>query len=90
MCLAKAHQNCYAERVIGTLQRECTDKVIVLSERQLQRLLEEFVAYYNGSRGHMALEGNSPVPRAREQRPAAEIHGTPVLGGLHQCYRAVA
>ncbi|HZL98915.1 MAG TPA: integrase core domain-containing protein, partial [Planctomycetota bacterium] len=69
--------NCYVERVIGTLQRECTDKVIVLGERQLQRLLDDFVAYYNSSRCHMALDGNSPVPRIREQRPAAEIHGTP-------------
>ena len=86
----QAWMNCFVERVIGSIQRECTDRVIVLSERQLQRLLDDYLDYYNRSRCHMSLERNAPVPRTREQRPAAEIHGTPVLGGLHHHYRAVA
>ena len=83
--------NAYCERVIGTLRRECTDHLLVFSERQLLASLREYIEqYYNTARPHPSLERNAPIPRTREQRPAAEVHGTPVLGGLHHVYRAVA
>ena len=82
--------NAYCERVIGTLRRECTDHLMVFSERQLLACLREYVAYYNAERPHLRLERNAPIPRRRELRPAAVVRAVPVLGGLHHRYRAVA
>ena len=83
-------QNGKCERVIRTLRRECTDHLIPLSAGQLQAHLREYVAYYNQQRCHLALARDAPVPRQQERQPADEVHGTPVLGGLHHVYRAVA
>ncbi|HEX5140104.1 MAG TPA: integrase core domain-containing protein [Dehalococcoidia bacterium] len=82
--------NTYCERIIGTLRRECTDHLIALNEAHLERLLWEYVAYYNASRTHMALERNAPLPRAPADGPADELVGTPVLGGLHHTYTRAA
>jgi putative transposase len=82
--------NGYCERVIGTLRRECTDHLIALNERHLERLLRTYAAYYNASRTHMALERNAPLPRAPARAPAGELLATPVLGGLHHTYAAAA
>jgi transposase InsO family protein len=80
-------QNAYCERVIETLRHDCTDHIIALNERHLERLLREYVAWYNAGRTHFSLGGNSPVPRRREVTPAEEVVGEPVLGGLHHRYR---
>ena len=56
-------QNPFAERVIGSIRRECLDHVLVLNERHLHRLFRAYVAYYNTSRPHQSLENNSPIPR---------------------------
>jgi transposase InsO family protein len=53
-------QNGYAERLIGTIRRECLDHLIVLGEAHLRRILGEFVAYYNKSRTHRALSQDFP------------------------------
>jgi hypothetical protein len=53
---ASPWQNSYCERVIGSLRRECTDHIIPLSEKQLLRVLKEYVAYHNASRTHLSLE----------------------------------
>ncbi len=82
--------NTFCERVIGTLRRECTDHLIALNAAHLERLLREYVAYDNSSRCHQALDGNSPIPRAGEPEPAAEVRATPVLGGLHHSYERAA
>ena len=81
-------QNCFVERVIGSIRRECTDHMIPMSERHLLRVLREYVAYYNGSRTHLSLEGNAPEPRRVER--AGDIVSEPVLGGLHHRYRRAA
>jgi len=84
-------QNPYAERVIGTLRRECTDHLLVLGERHLERALREYVGtFYNLARPHLSLDGNSPLPRTREATPAEVVIATPVLGGLHHTYRRAA
>ena len=85
---ASPWQNCYVERVIGTLRRECTDHVIPLGEKHLLKTLLEFSTYYNESRTHQSLEGNSPVARAVESE--GDIVATPLLGGLHHRYSRVA
>ena len=84
-------QNPYCERVIGTLRREGTDHLLVFSERQLERALREYVdRYYNTSRPHMSLDGNSPIARTRDTTPADDVIAEPVLGGLHHRYRRAA
>ncbi|MEM7310459.1 MAG: integrase core domain-containing protein [Planctomycetota bacterium] len=81
-------QNCYVERVIGTLRRECTDHVIAFGESHLRRVLTEYVAYYNEARPHQSLEGNAPQPRDVEA--VGELVAAPVLGGLHHRYSRAA
>jgi len=83
--------NPFAERVIGTVRRECTDHLLVCSEQHLQRALREYVERYdNTARPHMSLDGNSPVARTRDSTPADEVIAEPVLGGLHHRYRRAA
>jgi transposase InsO family protein len=49
-------QNGIAERLIGTLRRECLDQIIVFGEAHLRRVLSTYAAYYNRARPHMALQ----------------------------------
>ena len=67
LTLARAPQaNAIAERVIGTIRRECLDHVIILGERHLRRIPREYMAYYNATRPHLALNGVPPCgPRPR-------------------------
>ncbi|HJN91548.1 MAG TPA: integrase core domain-containing protein [Dehalococcoidia bacterium] len=51
--------NAIAERVIGTIRRECLDHPIVLNEQHLRRVLREYLTYYNAVRLHQSL-GNEP------------------------------
>jgi len=83
-------QNPYAERVIGSIRRECLDHVIILGEQQLRRILRENVRYYNGSRPHVSLESNSPVPREIERPWQGRVVAVPHLGGLHHRYTRAA
>jgi transposase InsO family protein len=57
--------NAIAERVIGTLRRECLDHLIILDEHHLISVLREFVAYYNRERPHPTLGLQTPEPRPR-------------------------
>jgi putative transposase len=59
-------QNPYAERLIGSIRRECLDHLVVFNERQLRRILQEYFAYYNEVRPHQSLEMNAPVAREVE------------------------
>ena len=77
-------QNGYAERLIGTIRRECVDHLIVFGEAHLRRMLREYEAYYNGSRTHRALNHDAPVHRP--VRSIGAITSRPVLGGLHHQY----
>jgi transposase InsO family protein len=49
-------QNPFAERVIGSIRRECLNHVLVFNERHLRRLLRSYLAYYNATRPHQALQ----------------------------------
>jgi transposase InsO family protein len=83
-------QNPFAERLIGSVRRECLDHVIVFSGAHLFRVLTEYFEYYHCSRPHQSLEGNSPEPRATQMPERGRIVSKPVLGGLHHCYRRAA
>ena len=80
--------NAVAERVIGTLRRECLDRLIILNERHLRAILEEFVGYYNAQRPHRTLGLETPVPATRPS--AGPIRSRAVLGGLHHTYERAA
>lgn len=83
-------QNPYAERLIGSIRRECLDHLIVFNERQLRRILREYFAYYNEVRPHQSLERNAPVARAVEQPAKGKIISLPQVGGLHHRYLRAA
>src|SRR5271165_2111553 len=57
-------QNGHAERLIGSIRRECLDHVMVLNERHLGHLLLSYMKYYNGTRTHLSLEKDAPISRA--------------------------
>jgi len=77
-------QNGIAERLIGTLRRECLDQVVVLGEAHLRRVLAAYSTYYNRTRTHLALAKNAPFPRVVQ--PIGSVIAVPVLGGLHHQY----
>ena len=81
--------NPYAERVIGSIRRECTDHIIALGERHLLQTLIRYAAYYNDARCHLSLDRNAPEPRGAEDGPG-EVVVTPHLGGLHHRYGRAA
>ncbi|HEY6381815.1 MAG TPA: integrase core domain-containing protein [Pseudolabrys sp.] len=64
--LRSPRQNGYVERLIGSIRRECTDHLIVLSEEHLRRILVRYATYYNGSRIHRSLNKDAPFSRAIE------------------------
>ncbi|MCP3462919.1 integrase core domain-containing protein [Bradyrhizobium sp. CCGUVB23] len=77
-------QNAYAERLIGSIRRECIDHVVVFGERHLRHVLLSYKDYYNATRTHLSLNKDAPVPRGVER--AGNIVCRPVLGGLHHQY----
>ena len=79
-------QNAYAERFIGSLRRECLDHVIVLNERHIQRILADYIRYYNRARTHLALEKDAPESRAVHERCPGKILAFPEVRGLHHRY----
>ena len=58
---ASPWQNGFAERLIGSIRRECLDHVIVLGEVHLRRILRSYADYYNGVRTHRSLDKDAPV-----------------------------
>ena len=81
---ASPWQNGFAERLIGSLRRECGDHVIVLGEAHLRRILTNYAAYYNGVRTHRSLQKDAPVFRPIQRSGAINSHA--ILGGLHHQY----
>ncbi len=79
-------QSPYVERVIGSIRRECLDHVIVLSEKQLRRLLRSYFAYYHGLRTHLGLAKDCPETRPVEPPHLGVIRAERVVGGLHHRY----
>ena len=77
-------QNAYAERLIGSIRRECLDHIVVFGERHLRHVLLSYIDYYNGTRTHLSLNKDAPISRAAEA--AGRILSRPILGGLHHQY----
>jgi transposase InsO family protein len=77
-------QNSFAERLIGSIRRECVDHVIALSEQHLLRVLKSYASYYNSARTHRSLDKDAPVPRPVQ--PIGRIVSHALVGGLHHQY----
>ena len=77
-------QNGIAERLIGTIRRECLDRMLIFGESQLRRVLASYAAYYNQTRTHLALQKDAPLRRAVQRSGA--IVAIPILAGLHHQY----
>ena len=87
--------NCYCERFLGTLRRECLDCLIPFGKAHLLRLLKVWQIHYNRGRPHSSL--GPGLPEAMPGLPAVPIagHDLPrdtrvvarsILAGLHHEY----
>jgi putative transposase len=84
--------NALAERWIRSVRAECLDHLFIVNESHLQRVLDEYVAYFNAWRPHQGLGQRAPCEWAPASRPNAtgRTIGRPVLGGLHHVYEHAA
>jgi transposase InsO family protein len=81
---ASPWQNGFAERLIGSIRRECVDHIIVLGEVHLRQILQSYARYYNDIRTHRSLDKDAPVSRQIQRTGSIKSHA--ILGGLHHHY----
>src|SRR5712664_1063936 len=81
---ASPWQNGFAERLIGSIRRECVDHIIVLGEVHLRQILQSYARYYNDIRTHRSLDKDAPVSRPIQRTGIISSHA--ILGGLHHHY----
>src|SRR4029079_3762820 len=81
---ASPWQNGFAERLIGSIRRECVDHFVVLGEAHLRRILRAFAHYYNNIRTHRSLDKDAPVSRPVQRTGSILSHA--ILGRLHHHY----
>jgi len=81
---ASPWQNGFAERLIGSIRRECVDHFVVLGEAHLRRILRAYARYYNDIRTHRSLDKDAPVSRPVQRTGIISSHA--ILGGLHHHY----
>ena len=79
-------QNPFAERVIGSIRRECLDHVVVLNERHLRRPLSDYFEHYHRWRCHRSLAMDCPVPRATQGPEVDKVVEVAEAGGLYRHY----
>jgi transposase InsO family protein len=77
-------QNRYAERLIGSIRRDCLDHIVVFGAGHLRRILSAYAGYYNEHRTHLALDKDSPNRRPVQR--LGQLTAWPILGGLHHEY----
>ena len=77
-------QNGYAERLIGSIRRECLDHIVVIGEQHLSHVFNCYMEYYNAVRTHLSLGKDAPNRRAVQKWGRIEVR--PVLAGLHHRY----
>jgi transposase InsO family protein len=76
--------NGHIERLIGSIRRECLDRLIIINTAHLRRVLAEYARYYNADRTHLSLEKDTPTFRPVERH--GRIVSRSMLGGLHHRY----
>jgi putative transposase len=75
-----------AERLIGSIRRECLDHVIIFSEGHLRRVLSGYFQYHHDTRTHLSLGKDCPRPRRVQLPSTGNIIALPEVGGLHHRY----
>jgi len=80
-------QNGHVERLIGTMRRECLDRMVIFGEAHLRQILTLYAFYYNESRTHLSLHKDAPLGRTVQRY--GKIAATPVLSGLHHRYARI-
>jgi transposase InsO family protein len=78
------NMNALAERFIGSVRREALDYYLLISEKQIKGILDEYINYYNSKRPHQGI--NQKVPRRYEPQLYRKVQKLPILGGLHHHY----
>jgi transposase InsO family protein len=81
---ASPWQNGFAERLIGSIRRECLDHFVVWGETHLRRILRTYARYYNDIRTHWSLDKDAPAFRPIQRTGIINSHA--ILGGLHHHY----
>ena len=81
---ASPWQNGFAERLIGSIRRECVDHFVVWGETHLRRILRTYARYYNDIRTHWSLDKDAPAFRPIQRTGIINSHA--ILGGLHRHY----
>jgi len=76
--------NGLAERLIGSIRRECVDHIVVFGEAHLRRILRSYARYYSDIRTHRSLDKDAPVSRPVQR--TGSITSFQILGGLHHHY----
>ncbi len=86
--------NAFIERWIGTVRRECLDRILIVNRRHLERILPAYIRHYNEHRPHRSLHQRPPI---QEAPPASEtvvaldrVRRRDVLGGLIHEYEIAA
>ncbi len=85
--------NAICERFLGSVRRECLDHLLILHEKQLQRVLNAYRHYFNRARPHQGIQQQIPEQKAGSVPPhheSGKAISFPVLGGLHRDYRRSA
>jgi putative transposase len=87
--------NAFAERFVGTVRRECLDRILIFGPNHLEQILAEYIAHYNEYRPHRALDQQAPqspgvTPVPIHDPDLARLRTTDILGGLIHEYRIVA
>jgi putative transposase len=86
--------NAYAERWVRTLRSECVDRLLIVSRRQLEHVLQAYRRHYNGHRPHRSLALQPPeqeTPTATATTTSAvQVHRRDLLGGLIHEYKLAA
>ncbi len=77
--------NAFAERWVHTVREECLDKILILNETHLQRVLNYYLLYYNGRRPHQGINQQSPLARKKPELSGL-IQKRAVLGGIINDY----
>ncbi len=78
-----------AERWVRTVRDECLNKLLIINQAHLTRVMREFVAYHNTSRPHQGIDQQIPVPHTTSA--TGPIRCRNVLGGIiHDYYREAA